>query len=260
VKVLRLEGPEAAARAAAEVLSKESSWVRAAGREVVIGLPTGRTMVPFYAELARRHRRGELDLARARGLNLDELLLPASHPESFHAFMARHAWERIGLDRGRCDIPDPAADPAAECARYDRAIAAAGGLDLAFLGIGADGHVAYNLPGELRRRTHVIVVPAAVAGGIDVPEPWRPLRAITMGLGPLREARRLVLLATTPEKARAVRALVEGPEDPAWPASLLRGHPRIDVLLTPEAARELRSRPGGEPARASSVLEPVSGR
>jgi glucosamine-6-phosphate deaminase len=256
VKVLRLEGPEAVARAAADRL------VRAAAREpeLVLGLPTGRTMVPFYAGLARRHRRGELDLSRARGLNLDELLLPPDHPESFHAFMARHAWERIGLDRGRCDIPDPAADPAAECARYDRAIAAAGGLDLAFLGIGADGHVAYNLPGERRRRTHVVVVPAAVAGGVDVPEPWRPLRAITMGLGPLRAARRLVLLATTPEKARAVRALVDGPEDPAWPASLLRGHPRFDVLLTPEAARELRSRPGSEPARASSVLVPVSGR
>jgi glucosamine-6-phosphate deaminase len=256
VKVLRLESPEAAARAAADRL------VRAAARQpgLVLALPTGRTMVPFYAELARRHRRGELDLARARGLNLDELLLPPDHPASFHAFMARHAWERIGLERGRCDIPDPVADPVAECARYDRAIAAAGGLDLAFLGIGADGHVAYNLPGERRRQTHVVVVPAAVAAGIDVPRPWRPLRAITMGLGPLREARRLVLLATTPEKARAVRALVDGPEDPAWPASLLRGHSRFDVLLTPEAARELRSPAGGEPIRESPVLESISGR
>jgi glucosamine-6-phosphate deaminase len=249
MKVLRLESPEAVARAAADVLATEASRSRAAGRELVLGLPTGRTMVPFYDELARRHRRRrqpqareELDLSRARGLNLDELLLPVDHPASFHAFMARHAWERIGLDRVRCDIPDPAADPAAECARYDRAIAAAGGLDLAILGIGADGHVAYNLPGDTRQRTHLIVVPPEVADTLDVPAACRPLRAITMGFAPLRRARRLILLATTPEKARAVRALVEGPEDPAWPASLLRRHPRFDVLLIPAAAGELRPR------------------
>jgi len=238
VKVARLESPEAVARAAADQLAGAT----ARDPVLVLGLPTGRTMVPFYDELARRHRRGELDLSGARGLNLDELLLPVDHPASFHAFMARHAWERIGLDRARCDIPDPAADPATECARYDRAIAAAGGLDLAFLGLGADGHVAYNLPGETRRRTHLIVVPSEVADTLDVPDACRPLRAITMGFAPLRRARRLVLLATTPDKARAVRALVEGPEDPAWPASLLRSHPRFEVLLTPAAAGELRPR------------------
>lgn len=249
MRVVRLEGPEAVARAAADILSEESSRAGATGRELVMGLPTGRTMVPFYDELARRHRRRRqpraqeaLDLSRGRGFNLDELLLPTDHPASFHAFMARHAWERIGLDRARCDIPDPTVDPAAECARYDRAIAAAGGLDLAILGIGADGHVAYNLPGDTRQRTHVIVVPPEVADTLDVPAAHRPLRAITMGFGPLRRARRLVLLATTPEKARAVRALVEGPEDPAWPASLLRRHPRFDVLLAPAAARGLRHR------------------
>ncbi|HEX2251890.1 MAG TPA: 6-phosphogluconolactonase [Thermoanaerobaculia bacterium] len=208
----------------------------AADPELVIALPTGRTMVPFYDELARRHRRGEIDLGRARGFNLDELLIPAEHPQSFHSYMVRHAWGRTGLRRERCDIPDPGADATTECARYDRALAAAGGLDVAVVGVGADGHVAYNLPGQTAEHTHVVEVPAAVAATVGVAP---PLRAITMGLGPLRTAGHLILLATTEEKAHPVRLLLEGPEDPAWPCTLLRRHPRFDLVLTPEAAGAL---------------------
>jgi glucosamine-6-phosphate deaminase len=242
VNLLELPSPEAVARAAADRLGRALE----ASPELVLGLPTGRTMVPFYAELARRHRDGALDLANARGFNIDELLLPPGHPASFRSFMERHAWERIGLPRERCHIPDAAAALAggagtqAECARYDRAIEAAGGFGLLFLGIGADGHVAYNLPGPPRGRSHVVEVPATVADtlpGPGVPDALRPLRAITVGLDALRSARRIVLLATTAEKAAALHALLEGPEDPAWPCTHLRDHPRFDVLVTPEALR-----------------------
>ena len=240
MNLLELTSPEAVARAAADRL--EHDVARNPG--LVLGLPTGRTMIPFYAELARRHREGTIDLSDARGFNVDELLLPPGHPASFRSFMERHAWERIGLPRERCDIPDAAAALAGgleeECGRYDRAIEAAGGLGLLFLGIGADGHVAYNLPGPPRGRTHVVEVPAAVADtlpGPGVPEALRPLRAITVGFDALRSARGIVLLATTAEKAPALRALLEGPEDPAWPCTHLRDHPRFDVLVTPEALR-----------------------
>lgn len=249
MKVRVLETAEAVAEAAADVLE------RTAGRKpgLVLGLPTGRTMIPFYDEVARRHRAGRLDLSRARGFNVDELLLPPEHPASFHSFMARHAWERIGLPREHCDIPDPTADPTAEGARYDRAVAAAGGFDLLYLGLGADGHVAYNLPGEPYEEAHVIQVPAEVADTLDVPTPLRPLRAITLGLAPLRGARQVVLLATTSDKARAVRALVEGPESRDWPCTHLRDHPRFHVLLTPQAARELR---GARTPRRGSPVAP----
>ncbi len=204
--------------------------------EPVLGLPTGRTVVPLYAELARRHARRQLDLGTARAFNLDELVLPRSHPATFRAFMERHAFERIGLDRSRWDIPDSEADPEAECRRYDLALAAAGGLDLAILGVGADGHVAYNLPGPPCATTHLVELPERMAEQLGVPAAWQPLRAVTMGLGALRSARRVILLATTGSKAAAVRAMVEGPEDPNWPCSLLRGHPQLDLLLSPEAA------------------------
>lgn len=235
MRVRTLATAAGVARTAAEILA------RAVRHDpgLTLGLATGRTMVPFYAALARRHARGELNLTRARVFNLDELLLPPEHPASFHTFMRQHAWGRTGLRRERCHIPDPTAEPEAECRRYDRAVAAAGGLDLVFLGVGADGHVAYNLPGDAREEAHVVQVPGAVADTLRVPASFRPLRAITLGLGPLRRAGHLVLLATTAEKARAVRALVHGPDVPAWPCSLLHRHPRLDVLLTPAAAQSL---------------------
>lgn len=250
MRVRVLETPAAVAELAADRLARAVEPKSGRDPQLVLGLPTGRTMVPFYDELARRHREGTLDLSRARGFNVDELLLPPEHPASFHAFMARHAWERVGLPRERCDIPDPSAEPAAECARYARAVEAAGGLDLLFLGLGADGHVAYNLPGEPHDEAHVVRVPPEVADTLDVPPALRPLRAITLGLAPLRAAGRVVLLATTRDKARAVRALVEGPETPSWPCTHLRDHPRFEVLLTPEAARDLREARAGRLAGA----------
>ena len=235
-----------AAAAAADVVVQAA----AADPELVLGLPTGRTMVPFYAELARRHRRSETDLSRARSFNLDELLLPPGHPASFRAFMERHAWGRTGLDPDRADIPDPAADPAAECARYDRALAAAGPLDLVILGVGADGHVAYNLPGPVHPETHVVEVPPEVAATLRPPVA-PPLFAITLGFAPLLRARRLLLLATTADKRRAVEALLDGPPDPAWPCSLLRRHPSFDVVLTPQAGGVAEPR---EEAAAAAAL------
>ena len=232
LRVCVVEDPEGVAVAAADLLA-----VAVAARpDLTVGLLTGRTAIPFYDELAGRHRRGEIDLSRARVFNLDELLLPAAHPASFHSFMERHAWAWIGLERSRCDIPSATAEPHAECRRYDEALAAAGGLDLVFLGVGVDGHVGYNMPGAPQAGTHLVDLPDALANSLEVPPTWRPLRAITMGLGTIRDARRIVLMATGERKARAVRALVDGPEDPDWPCSLLRGHADFHLLLDREAA------------------------
>jgi len=228
-----------AVAAAADLVAEALAEIPA-GSPPVVALPTGRTMVPLYDELARRHAAGEAGLSQVRGFNLDELLLPAGHPATFVAYMSRHAYGRTGLDPARCDIPRAdAADVAAECARYDAALAAAGApLDLALLGVGADGHVAYNLPGPPVAGTHVVDLPDALADALRVPLLHRPLRAITMGLAPLLRARRLIVIATGADKAAAVRRLVDGPVDERWPCSLLADHPAIDVVLTFEAATE----------------------
>lgn len=224
------------ARAAARTVAGVIANAASDEPDLVLGLPTGRTPLPVYEELSELSTQGDLDLARARAFNLDELLLPRDHPASFRSFMRRHAWPQIGLDPGRCDIPDGEADPTTECARYEDAVAAAGGLDLVFLGVGADGHVAYNLPGPPEASTHCVELSADLADSLEVAAPWRPLRAITMGLEMLLSARRLVMLAVGSVKAPAVRALLDGPETPDWPCSLLRGHARFDVVLDVAAA------------------------
>lgn len=225
----------AVTRAAAELVTEAV----ASRPEIVLALPTGRTPIPTYAELARRHRAGQFDPSRARAFNLDELLLPRGDERTFRAFMERHAWERIGLVRARCDIPDGAApDPEVECRRYEQAIAAAGGIDLALLGVGADGHVAYNLPGPPVDETHVVKLPEALADSLGVAPDQRPLRAITMGLATIRSARRIVVLATGAEKARPLRELRSGLANADWPCTFLHGHPQLTVLADRSAAGE----------------------
>lgn len=231
-----LDDAQGVARAAADVLAEA-----VAGRpDLVLALPTGRTPIPFYRELARRDQEGRIRLRQARGFNLDELVLPREDPRSFHAFMTQHAWVHTGLRRDRCDIPDgQAPDLQEECRRYEEAIAAAGGLDLAILGVGVDGHVAYNMPGPVTLPTHVVRLPDGLAASLGLPPSAWPLRAITMGIGTIRSARAVVVLATGEGKATAVRALLAGPEDPEWPCSFLGRHPGLQVLADRAAASAL---------------------
>lgn len=232
MKVSKLADADAVGHAAADLLSSAV----AENPQLTLGLPTGRTPLPFYRELAERRRSGRFGLARARVLNLDELVLPRGHPATFRDYMERHVWGPLGLDLGRCDIPNGAlTDLDWECRRYDWVLAEARGFDLAFLGVGADGHVAYNLPGPPVERTHVVPLPDALVATLEVPDAWRPLRAITVGMEPLRQARRLVLLATGASKRRAMEALLRGPSGPQWPISLLRDHPDFQVLVSEDA-------------------------
>lgn len=231
-----LDDPAAVARVAADLLAEEV----AAQREIVLALPTGRTPIPLYDELAARHAARRLDLTSARGFNLDELVLPRDDPRTFRAFMAEHAWDRTGLRPERCDIPDGAApDLEAECLRYERAITARGGISVAILGVGVDGHIAYNMPGPMTLATHVTRLPDGLAAALEVPPEEWPLRAVTMGIGTIRAARRLLVLATGESKATAVKRLVHGPDDPEWPCSFLHTHPDMDLIADRAAASSL---------------------
>ena len=236
MRIRVLDTTEAVAVAAADAVAAAVA-VRPAA---VLALPTGRTPIPFYDALAARQEKGAVDLSGARGFNLDELVLPPRDPRTFRSYMERHAWGRTGLKRERCDIPDGgASDLEAECRRYEAALEGAGGLDLAILGVGADGHVAYNMPGPVTLATHVTRLPDGLAASLGVPPESWPLRALTMGVGTIRDARALLVLATGAAKATAVRALVQGPEDPRWPCSFLSRHPDMEVLLDPGAASAL---------------------
>jgi glucosamine-6-phosphate deaminase len=230
------ESPEQVARAAADMLAEEV----VAQRDLAIALPTGRTPIPFYDELAARHRDRRIDLSQARGFNLDEIVLPRGDERTFRVFMEKHAWGRTGLQRERCDIPDGATrDLEGECVRYERAISDAGGIGVAILGLGVDGHIAYNMPGPVTLPTHVTRLPDGLAASLSVPPQDWPLRAITMGIGTIRAARRILVLATGASKAEAVRRLVRGGEDPDWPCSFLHGHADLDLIIDRDAGSHL---------------------
>jgi len=234
MNVSRLPDAAAVARAAADLVVTRAR----AKPGLAIAFPTGRTPIPFYADLQARHQRGEARLEAAHAFNLDELILPPEDARTFRAFMEQHAWTKIGLARERCLIPNPLApDLEAECARYEAAIAAAGGLDLAVLGVGADGHVAYNMPGPLGLPTHLVDLPDELAASLDVPPENRPLRAITMGLETIKNAREIVILATGASKVAPVRAMSSDIRDTErWPCTFLADHPALTLLLDPAAA------------------------
>lgn len=215
--------------------------------DAVLGLATGSTPLGLYDELARRVADGRLSLARAHAFLLDEYLgLPAGHPESYGEVICRELVDRVDLVRERVHVPDAHADDVdAACARYEAAIVAAGGIDLQILGVGTNGHIAFNERGcALDSRTHVESLTAQTRVdnsrffGDDVDAV--PTRALTQGLGTILDSRHAVLLATGERKAEAVAELVDGSMNRDWPVTALRQHPNVTVLIDDAAASRLR--------------------
>ena len=214
----------------------------------VLGLATGSSPSPVYAELVRRYRAGDVSFAAASAFTLDEYLgLPLGHPQGYRSVIEREFASLVDLPTDRLYTPDGQADdvPAA-CAAYERQIDEAGGVDLQLLGIGSDGHLAFNEPGSsLGSRTRVKTLTAQTRtdnsrffDSVDAV----PHHVLTQGLGTILEARHLVMLATGAGKADAVRAAVEGPLTAMCPASVLQLHPHVTVVLDPAAASTLRLR------------------
>jgi len=243
--VVLAEAQAVARRAAQEIAALVRERPRA-----VLALPTGSTPIPTYTELGRLHREAGLDLSQVRVFNLDEYLgLGPAHPQSYAAFMRRHFYSQVNIPPERRHIPrGDAPDPPAECRRYEEAIRAVGGLDLAVLGIGVNGHLGFNEPGpSLTGDTHVArLSEQTLRRNFGLPAegpvpPEVPRQAYTMGIGTILRARRVLLLATGPAKAPAVAQMVQGPVTTWVPASLLQLHPAALVLLDEGAAAALRS-------------------
>ena len=209
---------------------------------VTLGLATGATMTPFYARLTEAFAAGAVSFREATSFNLDEHVgVPADEPGSFSLYMREHFLSRVDMPEGRAHFLDGMAqDIAAEAARYEAAIAAAGGIDLQILGIGANGHIGYNEPGsDFASRTRELVLEEATRRVNEGSFPARaapPDRALTIGIGTILEARSILLLATGAAKAQAIAAALEGPITTRCPASALRLHGDVTILCDPEAA------------------------
>lgn len=214
---------------------------------LVLGLPTGRTPVAFYRDL--RSRRG-LSFARVATFNLDEFLgLGPDHPGSYRQFMERHLFGHVDLDPGRVHfLRGNAADPEAECLRYERDIVAAGGIDLQILGIGANGHIGFNEPApSLEARTHRVELREETrrsnadlfpGGLVEVPR-----EALSMGMATILQSREIVLIATGRQKAPCIAELVEDAISTLMPASFLQLHDAVTVIVDEAAAADLKDRP-----------------
>jgi glucosamine-6-phosphate deaminase len=223
---------ETAARAAARRIADR---VRARP-ESTLALAAGSTMVPVYQALVEIAAAERIPFARVRAFDLDEYVgVAPDDPRSFRRFLRDHLLERLAVPPERHDAPDGLAlDLAAECARYEAAITHAGGLDLALLGLGRNAHLAFNEPGaSLDGRTRVELLQP------DSRKRDLPRLAITMGLGTIRDARALLLVALGAEKTRAVADALEGTVTPQVPASVLQLHPDATVVLDEEAAAGL---------------------
>jgi glucosamine-6-phosphate deaminase len=222
---------------------------------LVLGLATGSTPLGLYRELIRMHGEEGLDFSKVTTFNLDEYVgLRPQHEQSYHRFMWESLFRHINADPRFVYIPDGMVhDIQAHCDWYEAEIARAGGIDLQVLGIGANGHIAFNEPGSsLGSRTRVKTLTretrqdnARFFGSLDEV----PLYALTMGIGTIMEARELLLLASGESKAEAIRAAVEGPLTAAVPASMIQMHRNVFVIVDRAAAALL----GGE--HATSVRE-----
>ena len=208
----------------------------------VLGLATGSTPLPIYRELIAMAHRGVLDFRRVVTFNLDEYVgLGPEHPCSYRRFMQENLFSQVKMREEQIHIPDGlAADPEAECRAYDAAIAEAGGLDLQLLGLGVNGHIGFNEPAP-RFTTNSYCVRLSEQTRRDnrrffAQGETMPTHALTMGIASIMQARRIVLVATGPKKAQAVRDMILGPVDPMVPASILQMHRHATVLLDSEAA------------------------
>jgi glucosamine-6-phosphate deaminase len=229
--------------AVAEALADRVGATLRAKTDAILGLASGRTPVDGYAEMQRLHAAGKMDWSRASTFNLDEFAgIDGTHLGSFRTFMNDHLFAGVNLRPERIHFLDgAAADLDAECERYEAAIADGGGIDLQILGIGSNGHIGFNEPGDdLPVRTHRVRLMEstrrdnAVLFGHDPSKV--PREALSMGIGTILHARRIVLVATGDKKAECIRQSVNGRITTRVPASMLQVHPDVEMLLDEQAA------------------------
>ena len=232
------EMSKAAAKAVAELLNRKPN--------AVLGLPTGSTPLGLYKELARMHKSEGLDFSRVTTFNLDEYVgLKKDHPQSYYYFMHENLFKHINIPEQNVYMPSGTTDNyAAFCQWYERRMKECGGIDLQLLGIGSDGHIGFNEPSSsLGSRTRIKTLARQTiqdnARFFDKIQDV-PIYAITMGVGTILEARKLLLLASGKAKAQAIADAVEGPVTSMCTASALQLHGDATVIIDRDAASRLK--------------------
>lgn len=212
---------------------------------IVLGLASGGTPVGCYRELIRMHREEGLDFSKVTSFNLDEYIgLAPTHPQSYRYFMDENLFRHVNIKMKNTHVPDGLSDDHEKtCNEFEEAIKKAGGIDLQLLGIGSDGHIAFNEPGSpFNSRTTVVSLSertrkdnARFFKSIDEV----PRQAVSMGMETIMEAREIILLASGEGKADAVAKSIEGPVTTEVPASVLQRHPNCTFITDEASASKL---------------------
>lgn len=241
IKVFIAKGYDELSKRAAEIIADAIK----SKPNPVLGLATGGTPVGCYRELIRMHKEEGLDFSKVVTFNLDEYIgLPPTHPQSYRYFMDENLFNHVNIKIENTHVPNGLSDdPQRTCKEFEEAIKRSGEIDLQLLGIGANGHIAFNEPGPpFDSRTRVVRLSertikdnARFFKSIDEV----PRQAISMGMGTIMEAKKIVLLASGAGKADAVAKSVEGPITTDVPASILQKHPDCTFILDEAAASKL---------------------
>ena len=217
---------------------------------IVLGLATGSTPVLMYSEMAKAVKAKKVSYKQVKSWNLDEYVgLPGTHDQSYRYFMNENLFKKIDIKLSNTHVLNGLAkDPEKECKAYEAQIKKAGGIDIQVLGIGSDGHIAFNEPGtSLKSRTSVVyLTPSTIKDNARLffkgKEKEVPTRALSMGVGTICEARKCILLAFGKGKADAVKGCVEGPMSQFCTASALQAHNDAWIFCDEEAASKLKLR------------------
>lgn len=208
----------------------------------VLGLATGSTPLKPYGQMIELYKKGVVDFSGVTTFNLDEYVdLDVNDKNSYHSFMHENLFDHINIPEKNINFLDGnAADPEKECREYEKKIKAAGGIDIQLLGIGSNGHIAFNEPADcFQRWTHVVTLKESTVKdnsrffkSIDEV----PTRALTMGIGSIMQAKKILIIAIGENKAKAIKQLIDGNVTPMCPASVLQFHTDVTLMLDKAAA------------------------
>ena len=232
MKIYVTEDYQAMSRKAANILSAQVILKP----NSVLGLATGSTPVGMYKQLVIWYEKGDLDFAAVKTVNLDEYVgLEPTHEQSYHHYMQENLFDHVNINPANTNVPDGlAADPKAECAWYNQVIRQLGGIDLQVLGMGHNGHIGFNEPGNaFELETHVVDLSERTieanarffASRDEVPR-----QAMTMGIKSIMMAKKILLMVSGEDKAEAVKRAFTGPVTPQMPASILQLHPYVTLV------------------------------
>jgi glucosamine-6-phosphate deaminase len=232
MKVYVTEDYKAMSRKAANILSAQMILKP----NSVVGLATGSSPVGMYHQLIDWYKKGDLDFSEIKTVNLDEYVgLEPTHEQSYRHFMQENLFDHVNINPANTNVPDGlAADPQAECQWYNQVIRSMGGIDIQVLGIGHNGHIGFNEPGQaFEQETHVVNLTERTiqanarffASPDDVPR-----QAMTMGIKSIMMARKILLVISGEEKADIAKEAFTGPITPLVPASILQLHPYVTLV------------------------------